>query len=224
MMFVSTKFDIKLELVENRVSVLVVEHQRIFADIISGIYSLMRNNSDEISLVENDKILNFSKTADIIVDPFSISCNEKRVTQKLYQEITYRINECMAEESAFIHGEIINYLEKAILTVPYDVTFEIELDILSLLKAYNVKICDDSENVVERIINYLKVIHRLCNIRVVVFVNLKTYLPADDIASLYEFAFYEKIHLILLENIQKNKIDGEKIFILDKDRCIIEMD
>ena len=43
------------------------------------------------------------------------------------------------------------------------------------------------------------------------------------VRQLYEFVFYEKINLVIIEAIHSVGISGEKCWILDKDLCIIDL-
>ena len=56
-----------------------------------------------------------------------------------------------------------------------------------------------------------------------VFVGLKQYLPISELERLYEYVFYEKINLIIIESIYTPLINGEKGWIIDKDLCIIDL-
>lgn len=63
----------------------------------------------------------------------------------------------------------------------------------------------------------------LCGCNICVFVNLKTFLSKKDLQHLYEFANYQKMYLVLMKSYEREKIDGEKTFIIDEDECIIEI-
>ena len=76
----------------------------------------------------------------------------------------------------------------------------------------------------ERLAEYLKLLHQLCKIQVIIFVNLKTYFSQDELEELYKFAFYEKLFLVLIENREKPKLKEEKVCIIDADGCIINLE
>ena len=57
--------------------------------------------------------------------------------------------------------------------------------------------------------------------RLFVFVNLKSFLSQGELSKLYEFAFYEKLNLLLIEGISRDKLDGERIVIIDDQLCHI---
>ena len=59
------------------------------------------------------------------------------------------------------------------------------------------------------------------HIRVLVFVNLRSYLTDEQIQELMEEALRQQIYVVLVENSQKNCIEGGKRYIIDKDMCEI---
>ena len=126
----------------------------------------------------------------------------------------------MVIETGEIHAKLISYLEEISLKVPYHVTFDLEENIPNLLKAYNVRLETESNNLLERIVEYLKLLHQLCRIEVVFFINLQD----EELEQLSQFAFYEKISIVLLENVQKTKLNCEKTCIIDQDYCIINLE
>ena len=52
--------------------------------------------------------------------------------------------------------------------------------------------------------------------------NLKQFLTEKQVGQLYEFCFYEKIHLINLEGQKNYTLKQEKCVIMDKDLCVID--
>ena len=77
------------------------------------------------------------------------------------------------------------------------------------------------ENYFERIIRYVKIVVSILHIRVLVFVNLRSYLTDEQIQELMEEALRQQIYVVLVENSQKNCIEGGKRYIIDKDMCVI---
>ena len=120
-----------------------------------------------------------------------------------------------------INSELLQFMENVTATVPYQLSTETDLDIMALLKAYDVKIAVEGDDPLERLIDYLRALSSICGIRIFVILNLKHFLTADQVAQLYEICFYSKIFLINLEG-QKNYIlPEEKCVIIDKDLCFI---
>lgn len=223
MRLVCSEYGIDIEIRENEVNVLVVESPNIFSLIINELICQLEGESGKFILSEQDVIKSISKEAEIIVNPFIIDCNERRIQQKLYQELSDEMNETMIEKTIKLQGEMITYLEDLIQRVPYPLEFDVEENMTGLLKLCHVEIDDQEQVLAGKIMNYIKVLKQFCNIHIIFFVNLKSYLLAQELEELYKYASYEKISLILLENSAKEKIQNESICVLDKDLCIINI-
>lgn len=224
MKFTYSEYGIELEVAENQVNVLVAESPQFFAHLIQVFYEEKQSSTGRLVLSEKDKILSLSKTMEIIVNPFCVDPNERRIMQKLYQELCAETQEDFFIKTGELHSCIVSYLEELSVSVPYHVTFDIEENVPNLLKAYNVRLETDGVSLLERLVEYLKLLHQLCKIQVVIFVNLKTYFSQDELEELYKFAFYEKLFFVLIENTEKPKLKEEKICIIDTDGCIINLE
>lgn len=223
MKLVHAEYGIEIKLEENQISVLVVESPEKLSELIQELYQSKQNGNGKFLLSEADKLLNMGKLMELVVDPFAVDINEKRILQKLYQEIEAQVLEQLALETAEIQSRIITYLEKITEKNIYPVMYDVEENVLGLMKIYNVRLETESASLLEKLVEYFKLLHQLCKIEVVVCVNLKSYLSETELCQLYEAVFYEKIALILLENVQREKVEGERICIIDRDWCIIDL-
>lgn len=222
MRLVHSGYGIDIEICENEVNLLCIEKKKSFADLIQEMLDQKNGKDGQFILSEKDKIINMAKEVEIIINPFVLDCNEKRVQQKLYQEVYEQAVSKYLLETTELNAKIISYLEKITLSVPYDIIFDLEENIQGMLKIYGVRIEQQTSSLLEKITDYLKILVRMCRIKIYIFVNLKTYLDPEDLKKLYEFAFYEKLNIILIENQVIEKINCEKVCILDQDMCIIK--
>lgn len=224
MKLVHAEYGIEIELKENQISVLVVESPEKLSELIQELYLSKQGGEGKFLLSEADKLLNMGKFLELVVNPFAIDVNEKRIVQKLYQEIESQVQEQLVLETAEIHSRLISYLEEIAGKVTYPVIFDLEQNVLGLMKTYNVRLETESITMLEKLVEYFRLLHQLCRVEVIVCVNLKSYLSEVELRQLYETVFYEKIALILLENVQREKVDGERICIMDRDWCIIDLE
>lgn len=141
----------------------------------------------------------------------------------LYQELRKRAIEELQEESISLQNHLIDYAEKLVQAVPYMLDYNDAPDWNGILKLLDVRISSDAESLVEKLIEYIRMHHRLCHIDVFWITNIKQYLSQNELESLSQFSFYEKVHLILLESDEKYRISSEKMLVIDQDGCIIEM-
>ena len=222
MRLIERELGLEIELKENVVSVIVVEDVASRLPIVDELYSQMMDKDGNWLLVENEKNYELGKNAEIILEPFSLELNNKKVKTKLYQDIKTIAQDFCFSQGLEVHSHICNYLEKLLERIPYPVKYEEEWNILELLKAYGVELEEESDSICEKLFNYIKLINQVCGIGIFITVNLKQYLTKEQISELYKLAMYSKIQLVLIEfNMLNEKLDCEEIYILDKDKCII---
>lgn len=224
MKLVYPEYNLEMTLQENQVIVLAIENQRAFSKMLAELWSQVNGGEGSFVLSQKDKIEKFSRKSTFVMNPFSMDCNEKKIINKLYQELNEISSEKLLEKLALLNNQSICLIDEAVQNVPYQLQYDLELDFQGLLKLYNVKIESNPESILEKIMDYLRVMHQICGIEIVFFLNLKQYLTEEELKGLYEFVFYEKIYLIEIEGNFSEEIMGEKWWILDKDLCIIEKD
>lgn len=222
MKLVERELGLEIDLKENVVSVIVVEDVALRFTIIEELYSQVMGKAGNWMLVENEKNYELSKKTEIILEPFSLELNNKKVKAKLYQDIKTIAQDCCFSQGLEVHSNICCYLENLFERMPYPVKYDEEWNILELLKAYGVELEEDCDNVCEKLFNYIKILNNLCGTNIFITVNIKQYLTSEQIFELYKLAKYIKIQLVLIEfNMYYEKLDCEETYILDKDCCII---
>lgn len=223
MKLIYPEYAIELPIKENQVIILSVENPKAFANILSDLWHQINGKEGGFLLSEIDKEKNIAKSIDFIVNPFELNCNDRKVVTKVYQELSELAMENLYDETSKLNEEIIKYIEKLIGYVPYHLDYNLELDLNSLMKSYHVELTTSPKGLLEQIVEYLRVMHQICGVEIFAFVGLKQFLSKEELKMLYEFAFYEKVYLIILEGKFIEKNENEKCWILDKDLCIIEV-
>ena len=222
MRLVQRELGLDIELKENVVSVIVVEDVAFRLPMVEELYSQLMGKEGNWLLAENEKNYELGKKAEVILEPFSLELNNKKVKTKLYQDIKTIAQDLCFSQGLEVHSCICNYLESLLEKTPYPVKYEQEWNILELLKAYGVELEEECDSIFEKLFNYIKLINQVCGISIFITVNLKQYLTDEQIGELYKLAMYSKIQLVLIEfNIFGGKLDCEEIYILDKDGCVI---
>lgn len=223
MKIVHRGYNLAFSIEENQVIVLSVENTRAYAELLQDIWNQSQGGEGGFILSEKEKVLKISKEVECIFNPFALECNDRKLVTHLYQQMKEQADNFLMEETMQINTEINRFLDTLIFQIPFVLKHNQEFDILNLFKLYEVKFDSDVDTVLERIIEYLRVMSKICGIVLYVFVGLKHYLNPNELNELYQFAFYEKIKLILLESIHLPLNEGEKGWIIDADLCIIEL-
>ena len=221
MKLINNEFQINIELLENTINVLIIENNDLFSSLVYNLWNQCEGNEGSWILVEDTKQLVISKNVICIINPFQINLNEKRITTQLYHEVKLLSDESLLLDESKLNTQIINFLDRVSSLTPYPITYASEFNLTNILKIYNFQIDDCCESLLESIVEYIKLINRICYINIFVFIGIKQYLNNVELLYLYEFSLYEKVNLILIENHQYEILNFEKLSIIDKDLCII---
>lgn len=222
MKLVERELGLDIELKENVVSVIVVENIALRLPMVDELYSQAMGKDGNWLLVENEKNYEFGKNVEIILEPFSLELNNKKVKTKLYNDIKSIAQDDYFSQGLEVHSHICNYLENLLERIPYPIKYKEEWNLLELLKAYSVELMEEDDDACEKLFNYIKLVNQVCGISIFILVNIKQYLTEEQIDELYKLAMYSKIQLVLIEfNMYNKKADCEEIYILDEDSCLI---
>jgi CRISPR-associated protein Csn2 len=223
MKLIERELGLEIELKENIVSVVIIENVSLRSSIIKEIYSQSEGEKDgKWLLVENEKSYDLSKEAQVILEPFSLELNSKKMKTKLYQDIKTISQDFYFSQSLELHSDICKYLELLLEKLSYPVKYNEEWNVLEIFKAYGIELIEECNSMCEKFYNYIKLVNEICSPKVFVLVNIKQYLTENEISELYKLAMYSKIQLVLIEfNMYGKKSEYENIYIIDKDSCII---
>ena len=188
MRLVERELGLDIELKENIVPVIVIEDAALRLPLIEELYSQVMGKEGSWLLVENEKSFELNKMVEIILEPFSLELNNKKVKTKLYQDVKTIAQDCFFSQGLEVHSNICNYLERVFEKIPYPVKYEEEWNLLEILKAYGVELEEDSDSIFEKLLNYIKLLNQVCGVSIFVTVNIKQYLSKEQITELYKLA------------------------------------
>ena len=78
---------IYIEFNENRVNVLVVENASALSEIINELYIQSEGGDGDFVIAQKDELFKFSWMVSFVLEPFSVSFNEKKILTALYKEM-----------------------------------------------------------------------------------------------------------------------------------------
>lgn len=217
--YFSYGIDIFIE--ENVVNVLVVENQNVYRELINDLILQSAGNEGVWQLSDGDKDLIIAKSISLVHTPFMLELNSKKNLSYLYKELKFISDEYAYEEMSEINTSIVAFLDKIAQKLPYQLDYNFDLELPQLFKQYDVHIDMDGTSLLEKVLNYIQLEKTLCNTKLLVFMNLRSYFNDEEIVEIYKMASYNKISLFLIEIQKRDSISGEKYCIIDKDKCII---
>lgn len=213
---------IDLEFSEDRITVLSIENPDLYCDFVSGLWNQSNGIESGFILSSQGSAIDIGKKAEILLSPLMVSVNSKKVLTKLYQEMGQVSGDYCFEEVAKINQGIIAYLDTISQHIPYPIEFALDVKAGDLFKLYNVCI-DESGSLLERILSYIRTLHRICGVSVFFLMNLKQFICQRDLEGLYRTLIYENVCILLIEGSFQGDYEYEKNYIIDKDRCIINL-
>lgn len=215
------KYNLVIELSESKPSVLIIENPQNMAEFMQELYNQHCGLIEKFVLSEEDKILKLNKIADMVIEPYSLDLNRKNIINGLYSYMNDIANDCI-EESEVLNTNIQLVIDKITDNVPYNnITHQFDFNWTDMFKLYGVKIDSDYQTIIEKLVEYIKICSFICKYKLIIFVNLKTYLSDEEIEELYKISNYCKISLLLIESREKDWNGDEMEYIIDKDQCLI---
>lgn len=221
MMLTSGKYGVKLQFHENEAVVLVAEDPEVFSAMIRELQEEMNGEESSFVLSEGTDILKIAREMELVIDPFSLDFNTRKMQQRLYGEWVELAEDCEVEK-ADINMRIVRLLEAIeVKSVHGNIHYQMNFEWEDLFKMYQVQFAMDFSDLEEKITEYIKIISGLMRVKLICFVNLKSYLSERQLERVYQVASYNKLTLLLLENLERKQLEKEKTYIIDKDRCLI---
>lgn len=223
MKLLQTDYGLCINFEENRKQVLVLENSEVFSEFVQDIYQQVQGEEGRFLLSSDDEKISISKKAEIILNPIELEINNRKVISKLYEEMKTMSDECYFPEVSEIHAKIIEYFDELSLKLPYPIQYSMDMNVLSLYKLYDLKLEFEELTLFERILEYIKVLGMLTDVKLLVLVNIKNYFNDEKMNELYKCSTYYNVNLLLIEAVQRNKIEEERLYIIDKDKCLIQI-
>ncbi|MCM1387678.1 MAG: type II-A CRISPR-associated protein Csn2 [Bacillus sp. (in: Bacteria)] len=200
----------------------VIESPVLFAKYVEELYFQAEGKEGGFVLSEDDKEIDIEKSLEVIINPFAVSVNDKKILNKLYA----KLSEVSAMEEMYlltqkIQSELQTYMLQLEYICPYMLAMDTEVDMTNIMKAMGVRIENYADDYFENLILYIKMIAELLQKKIVVLVNIGSYIEQEQIEQLFMAALHSEIKLLLIENKQRSFSNEVVRYIIDKDGCEI---
>lgn len=200
----------------------IIESPDLFTKYVQELYAQCGKNEGGFVFSEDGNEIDLSKVADMIMNPLGLDLNEKKIVSKLHLELVKTsVSEIMYEKTAELTRYIADYIMNLEDSANYTIQFSEKLDMAVLLKAMDVKYEEIEESLLEHLVRYIKLVVDLLDVRLLVFVNIRSYLNDDQFAALIQEIEYQEIKVLFIENQEKGCVEGGMRYIIDKDGCEI---
>lgn len=199
-------------------TLLIVQDPNFYATLLTKINQISKGmtKSNEIVLLHNDK--NILSDAELLLDPFNIDLNSKKLLTSLYKTIESNL---MEDENHLLYFEKINNInllvDDYISEYNLEYTYQEELPFSEYLKSINLKLAIPVEATLkENLINYLEIMSELLPNKVFIFSNLLAYFSKEDIIELCKYKNYKHIPILFIENHDNPSLNFKR-YVIDQD-------
>ncbi len=212
--------NLEMLLQENKIMVLQIEAKEKMRELVRDLWKQTQGDIGEWVWYD-EKTMSLAKNAELIINPFAIDCNNKKVLNKIYQDVNSVAQTEMVEDTMIVNSAIISYLEKVMEYLPYHMEYQMDMDIQGMMKLYDVRISSEDESLADYIVYYCKVMHQICGISLFCFINLTDFISENELKEMYCTLLYEKVQIVLIEGKEKKLSEYENGIIIDNDLCVI---
>lgn len=225
MRFLHKDYQFLFELSENSRGLLVVEQPKLFREMIKELVCEEEIEDERFVVSENNQPLKLKEKVCCVINPFTLSLNEKKILNRLYEYLKKEIGASeLLLESNKIYAELEQYALKIFQIADWELVYSEKSEISNLLKFLDIRFSENQTELIEKIVDYIKGANELLGIKCFVFVHLLGYLNDYEIKKVYEFAEYQKVNILLLESEEPSNIkEFSPVVIIDKDGCEISI-
>ena len=198
------------------------ENRTYYSRIIRELISQKQSNTGRFILSKGDKVLDFSKSCEIILSPFSLDFENKKLITAFLKKICEMARDEEYVETQELLGNIMSYVYRLADLCDIDVTLNDEVDLTQLIKSTGIQLSRDTEDISSQFIDYMIILKNLLNIELFIGIDFKAYFSKEELMAIYEITKQKKIAIILLESDRGgDRIKGEKWLTIDADLCEI---
>lgn len=215
-----SNFNKDIVISDEYIRVLEIEDKHLFANIVNSVHSLCNaeDSREYIVLSEGDKELTFSRDAYLVLDILNIDFNERKIINKLYSKIKLLVNLDLEVRNKLdiYFMEAFNLLDTILIDFPFEFAYKPELEIEDLFKLYGIRIYNEGQSFMEKILCLIDLISLLDLCKILIFCNLKSFFTDIQIEEIYKQIIYSNLQVLLIEgHLSENALNYEKKIRID---------
>ena len=197
----------------------VIESAPVFSSFVQNLYQYTEE-SDALKIF--DKKYECLKESElmIITDILDHDVNSASVLKMVHDDLAKQISDSPEKKTKI--EQLLRQAKGLVYEEMLDFEIDLESDdmkLMELLKAMRIKIEIQTDTIFERTFEIMQVFKYLFKKRLLVFINLGTYLTSEELASLQEYAQLQNISVLLVD---RHPFEGvENQVILDEDFVVL---
>lgn len=198
---------------------LIVKNRQIFAKLVQSFYHYTDETKDLKLFDDKYKQLKTNELM-MITDILGYDVNSAATLKLIYGDLEAHIsdNPEVKTEIENLLGKVTTLINKEILHFEIDLESD-KITLTEAFKALGIKIETCTDSIFEYTLGIVQVFKYLAKRKLLVFVNLGTYLTSAELIMLEEYIALQNIEVLLVDNAEF--IGVKKKYILDEDYVLL---
>ena len=204
----------------DRVNLISIEQGSLYYKLMNEFSAQCGGHDGGFVLSENNKVLNISKSAELITGYIPFDSNPKRLITRLYSKLESLCIGELYDRTIKLRSEISEYMSMASSMIESDTEFNDQVDLSVLFKCLELKFSCQSDRLSDKLINFIINSYELDNRRLFVTVGLLDFMSREEAELFFRTITSHKLTLLMFENF--SDFSGELInrMTIDNDYCI----
>lgn len=206
---------------EEHVNILEVYDKKLFSSLTFNLNELAsgRKSFENILLFEGEEVIEIQKNIIAILDPLNPSFNNRKISTDLYQKLSGIFIQEFGLQAVFqeCKGQLLYIIQNLCQEMPLEFRYKDSIEIQDILKLYELKIdMSTSTSIIDKVFLIMDILAFFNLYKVIIFINLKSFLDEDDLVEIYKYAKYKKLNILLIESNASKRLAYEKKIIIDE--------
>lgn len=193
--------DNNIEIKEDKINIIEIENKNYFYRIVSDFNNISNGlNNDNIILFDKDlNEININNSINIIYDYFNFDLYFKKCNIAINKKLNLEIDEENKKEIIQIYKKLLSKFNKSLKNIDLPLIINNELSFESILKHMKLNI-KYYNNLLENLLLIIDLEKELKINKLIIFINLKSYLNNKELEELYKYSIYNNIKIILIDS------------------------
>lgn len=213
-------FDEEIDFADHPVRQLIIESPGVLGTMVSELRQQIEGGSGDFFLCDADRDIAFDKFVSLIVDPFEADPNSKPIINGLIRSL---VSSGLSDENYVTTEETITSLIRYCQDIAFKNGDDVVMNppsIESIFRMIRPEL-PSSVNLNERISDYVSLISRYTDNKLLILVNISVFISADDYHDLVRQLVYHQHPVLMIEYNDTPYLVPKKI--IDADLCEINV-
>ena len=201
----------------------VIENKPMLLDYMRYLHNGFRGKERYWRFMKGTDPVDAEDMAEFVPDIFSLDINSKKNINALYKLLKKQYYEQLSKDIASLKEKALEIIKEISVDFDLELTSTSDIKEDDLFKIMDLCFDGDELDEKEKFIKFCQVIYELRGVQYFFVVSLHQYFSAEELRQISGELKYRHIKVFNTETVRpSDKIDGEILFLVDDDLCVIE--